>query len=209
MANVGGERVLDLRCAGLIEDQFPWGEWGHSEHTARGGDSEAASLAKPNLFTSTEAAYSLIAAGEGEENIARYLTWAAKLRDDHGFWRNAAGGASPGGPGRVVPSWVRNVRHCAKGLDIGLLFESLRGEDKPVFDWVLAQQRPDGAFPQFPEGSADVWSTAYVLDLLRRCLSGSRHQDAALLFSARREGSEAWIGQLQTRLGRARQWIFD
>ena len=47
---------------------------------------------KPNVFTSCQAAYALVACvGPEVPSIKSFTYWMDSLRDEEGFWRSAAG----------------------------------------------------------------------------------------------------------------------
>lgn len=156
----------------LLADQYEHGEWGKCEIKDPSSHPRTIELSrqKPNIFTSSQAAYALIATGMGDSpSITKYLEWLSDLRDSEGWWRSASGSRVPMGTTRGW-SEVPNIRHTAKGLDVLLLRNDFRPDDARVLRDVLDTQLDSGGFSQVKGGDADIWSTAYVMNLIIRCI---------------------------------------
>jgi hypothetical protein len=189
----------------LIADQFAHGEWGKCE--IKDPTSQPRTLndsqMKPNVFTSCQTAYALVACvGPEAPSIKSFTDWMDSLRDEEGFWRSAAGSPVPMGGGRGWSSAI-NVRHTAKGLDLLLLQDRFCTEDAEVLHYILDTQGEDGSFPQVIGGDSDIWATAYAMNLLIRALCDSRAKATA----PRRKDPQHWSSELTSKLSRARNWI--
>lgn len=188
----------------LVRDQFEHGEWGKcevSDPTSPPRTAEYSRL-KPNVFTSCQAAYALVATGMGSSAcIQRFLDWMNHLRDSEGYWVSAGGSSVPMGASRGW-SEVRNLRHTAKGLDLLLLTEQFVPEDAYVFRSILESQLTVGAYPDIG-GKPDIWATAYVMNLLLRALREANLSKT----SPRGMTSTQWEAVLKGHLGRAREWL--
>jgi hypothetical protein len=189
----------------LIADQFAHGEWGRCE--IKDPTSQPRTLndsqMKPNVFTSCQAAYALVACvGPEVPAIKSFTDWMDSLRDEEGYWRSAAGSPVPMGGGRGWSSAI-NVRHTAKGLDLLLLQDRFYAQDAEVLHYILSTQAENGSFPQVVGGDSDLWATAYAMNLLIRALSDSHAKATA----PRRKDQKQWSSELTTKLSRARDWI--
>lgn len=152
----------------IVDDQFDWGEFGHSEDFGR---SERMAAAKPNFFISCQAAFALVAVeGPDADAVARFVSWVRDTRDDDLWWTSAAGAASPRGPS--APSVVHNLRHTAKALDVLACQGALKAQDVGIVDALLAAGDDDGSWPAYEQGDPEIWATAYMLNLLARLLHG-------------------------------------
>lgn len=189
----------------LVADQFTHGEWGKCE--VKDPTSQPRTLndsqLKPNVFTSCQAAYALVACvGAEHPCIKTFTDWMENLRDEEGYWRSAAGSPVPIGGGRGWSSAI-NVRHTAKGLDLLLLQDRFCGQDAEVLHHILETQGEDGSFPQVVGGDSDIWATAYAMNLLIRALCDPHTRATA----PRRLDPQQWSRELTTKLSRARNWI--
>src|SRR5689334_233710 len=105
--------MADTAVQLLLADQFEHGEWGKCEikdATSQPRTIEDSRL-KPNVFTSCQAAYAVVASLGADRPAARkFVEWMSELRDEEGFWRSAAGSPVPIGGSRGWSSAV-NVRH--------------------------------------------------------------------------------------------------
>jgi hypothetical protein len=150
------------------------------------------------------AAYSLIATGEGGNGaVSRFLRWLEMIRGLHGWWTSASGSLVPMGGSARGWSEVRNIRHTAKGLDVLLLCGEFRPDDATLFREVVGAQLNDGSYPQHPNGIPDLWSTAYVMNLMIRASKG----DGIERTLPRGTSKNQWAEQLETRLEGARAWL--
>ena len=189
----------------LVADQFAHGEWGRCE--VKDPTSQPRTLndsqLKPNVFTSCQAAYALVACvGPEIPAIKTFTGWMDSLRDEEGYWRSAAGSPVPMGGGRGWSSAI-NVRHTAKGLDLLLLQDRLCAQDVEVLHYILSTQEENGSFPQVVGGDSDLWATAYAMNLIIRVL-GDSHAKAT---APRKKDQKQWSSELTTKLSRARDWL--
>lgn len=187
----------------LLADQFSYGEWGQCESSGAARDLEMSRL-KPNFFSSSEAAFSLVASGLVDPRpIVTYLDWIQQTRSSDGWWYSAAGSNAPG---KNSPSWVPNIRHTAKGIDVRILANQFDGEDLRNISPLCNLQHSTGAFPQFPGGLPDLWSTLYVLNLL---ITVTRNDEASRISRPSSASPNAWESGLKTRIERCRAWLTD
>jgi len=190
----------------LNSDQFEYGEWGKCEINDPSNSVKTIddSKIKPNMFTSSQAFYSL--SGIDSKNLALnlFINWIEKIRDDKGYWTSAVGRQSPVTQ-KTEYDAVRNIRHCAKGLDILLFIGKAYAEDSDVFDFILNSQNDDGSFPQFKDGRADIWTTAYVINLFLRLLLNNNYKK----YTKRNVDEEKWKTQIITKLDKATNWMIE
>ncbi|UEM17929.1 hypothetical protein J4G43_052920 (plasmid) [Bradyrhizobium barranii subsp. barranii] len=187
----------------LLADQFNYGEWGKCESPTAARDLEISRL-KPNCFSSSEAAFSLVATGAaGNEAIATYLDWVQKTRSPDGWWHSAAGSKAPS---QNAPAWVRNVRHTAIGIDVRILAKQFDGDDLRNIGPLIALQLSNGAFPQFSGGAADLWSTLYVLNLL---ITVTHNDEACRISRPSNVVPRSWEAELRTKIEKSRAWLTD
>ncbi len=191
---------LDEAITALLNDQFEHGEWGRCE--GAGERTQQDSLAKPNLFTSSEAALALVAiGGAGRPQVQEFLKWVRGLRQNHGWWQSAAGSSTPSQTGS---GWVSNIRHTAKALDVLVLANQLSGEEFGIIPALLRKQLESGAYSQFLGSEPDIWSTLYVMNLMLRILSS---ESLVKLSSPASMATSEWQSEIQTRLDAARAWL--
>lgn len=189
----------------LINDQYSHGEMGRCEATNPTDDPRNFQLSriKPNLFISSQAILSLLATGCTQQDVfEKFFGWLNRLRRPDGYWTSASGSMIPAGKGRGW-SEVKNIRHTAKALDLLFLRGEFVPEDALILHNILSTQRESGAFPQHPDGHDDIWSTAYLVNLIIRSL----HPLNIPKTLPRNTTEEAWATMLRSRLDRARAWI--
>lgn len=192
----------------LTDDQYGHGEWGRCEArdpTADPRDLELSRI-KPNVFTSSQAALALKATGYADEvgALEGFFSWLRSLQAEDGFWTSASGSLNPAGPDRGW-SEVHNFRHTAKSLDLLMLGDRFRPEDALTFGSVIRAQLGEGSLPQHPDGGADLWSTAYAMNLMAR---GSRPSNLPKTLP-RNTDEEEWAVHLRGRRDRARGWLLS
>jgi hypothetical protein len=197
--------VLQQGIDWLAGDQFDYGEWGKSEVNDPGHAPRTieTSRLKPNVFTSCQAAYALLAThGSHVPEVSRFVDWLVRLRDDSGWWLSAMGSRVPIGANRGWAA-VKNIRHTAKGLDVLLLRNDFRADDASVLRALIESQLESGAYAHVEGGDADIWTTAYVMNLILRSRSPGRLR----LSTPRGMSDDEWAIELTTRLDRARAWL--
>jgi hypothetical protein len=192
----------------LVDDRYAHGEWGRCEATDPTADPRdlESSRIKPNIFTSSQAVLSLRATEYADEvgALESFFSWLRGLQAEDGFWTSASGSLNPAGPDRGW-SEVHNIRHTAKSLDLLMLRDNFRPEDALTFGSVIRAQLADGSLPQYPDGGADLWSTAYAMNLMAR---GSRPSN--LLKTLPRNIDEGeWAVRLRGCRDRARSWLLS
>jgi hypothetical protein len=189
----------------LAQDQYPHGEWGRCEATNPTDDVRALELSriKPNIFTSSQAVLSLLSTGFSKhESYKAFFSWLQELRSDNGYWTSAGGSRIPSGKNRGW-SEVKNIRHTAKALDLLMLRGEFVPADAAIVHEILGSQCENGAFPQHPGSASDMWSTAYVINMIIRCLySDNLHKSLP-----RKTKTEDWAVTLRSHLDRARAWL--
>ncbi|MEM1369482.1 MAG: hypothetical protein AAGG02_16035 [Cyanobacteria bacterium P01_H01_bin.15] len=158
---------------------------------------------KPHFFSSMYAHYALVSTGADATTWKkRYHNWVNRLRNSNGYWTSASGAEVPFGKNR---GWTKvvNIRHTAKGLDILMLLGQFVSADAQIFNHVIQSQFENGAFPQLTDGSEDLWSTSYVMNLLIRAMS----PDNLKLTLPRGITIDSWKTTLSNKLERALTWI--
>lgn len=200
---------IELRIAEahewLAQDQYPHGEWGRCEATNPTDDVRdmETSRIKPNVFTSSQAILSLISTGyKNNKTYDSFFAWLQELRSENGYWTSASGSRFPSGKDRGW-SEVKNIRHTAKVLDLLMLRDEFVPADAAIIHEILRSQCENGAFPQHSEGAPDVWSTAYVMNMIIRCLNAENIHKSL----PRRIKTEDWALTLRSHLQRARAWL--
>ncbi len=191
----------------LINDQYEHGEWGKNESKNPTDEPRTFEFSKlkPNLFSSAQALYALIATGSKNKDFStKFYRWLCSLRDDDGYWTSASGSSIPFGSGRGW-SEVINIRHTAKALDILMLMNEFVPSDAEVFYDILKYQLDSGAFPQLVGGHGEIWSTAYVMNLIIRAL----HPQNISKTRPRNKKNEEWASELRNYLDKARAWIYS
>ena len=191
----------------LINDQYEHGEWGKNESKNPTDEPRTFEFSrlKPNLFSSSQALYALIATGAMDKTFAeKFFDWLHKLRDGNGYWTSASGSNIPFGTARGW-SEVINIRNTAKALDILMLMNEFVSSDVENFYYVINSQLDSGAFPQIVGGSGEIWSTAYVMNLIIRALQPKN----ILKTRPRNKRNDEWASELQNYLGKARAWIYS
>lgn len=189
----------------LIKDQYSYGEWG--KHEISNPTEEPRTLEhsklKPHFFSSMYAFYSLISTNAEKGSwFDNYMKWINSIRNEQGYWTSASGSEVPFGSSRGWSN-VINIRHTAKGLDLLLLTEEFVGEDTPILMHVLKSQKENGAFTQLIDGSVDIWSTAYAMNLLIRLLD----EKYLKITKPRALSIDLWKSEISTALKRAHAWI--
>ncbi len=199
------EELLDHMHKWLIEDQYSHGEWGKHEIICSNDKVRTLedSKLKPHFFSSMYAFYTLVSTGcKNTECLIKYKKWFYSLRDENGYWRSASGSEIPFGRKRGWSS-VINIRHTAKGLDLLLLSNEFVSDDVEVLKHILDSQHLNGAFPQLMDGPSDLWSTAYVMNLLIRLIEDNNLR----LTKPRNIKIGRWKSELSNKLNKAQAWI--
>lgn len=153
----------------IIQDQYAWGEFGRSEEISEHPRTADMASAKPNFWVSSQAAFALVAiSGPEHPAVKRFERWVAEERAHDGWWTTQTGAISPRGGAR--PSTVHNLRHTAKGLDLLVCQGKFSAKDVPILEALLNAGDSDGSWPGYHNGDAELWSTAYVVNLIARLL---------------------------------------
>lgn len=153
----------------IVEDQYEWGEFGRSEDTSGQPRTAELASAKPNLWVSSQAAFALVAISGPEHPAVRHFErWVRAERAHDGWWTTQTGATSPRGGAR--PATVHNLRHTAKGLDLLACRREFSAGDVPILQALLDAGHPDGSWPGYHNGDAEIWATAYVVNLIARLL---------------------------------------
>lgn len=189
----------------LAHDQYPHGEWGKCEAfnpTDDFRDMEISRI-KPNIFTSSQAVLSLLSTGFARHEIYEvFFRWLHGLRREDGYWTSASGSRIPSGRDRGW-SEVRNLRHTSKALDLLMLTNEFVPADAAIVQEILDAQCENGAFAQHPGSVPDLWSTAYVMNMIIRCL----HADNLHKSLPRKTTMDDWAVILRNHLDKARAWL--
>ncbi|UPU37468.1 hypothetical protein M1B72_07115 [Geomonas paludis] len=203
---MGTESGLISALDWLAADQYSYGEWGRCESTDPTAEPRTFEIStlKPNFFISSQAALALRAtSAQYGSNLDSFFRWLDELRDtSSGFWTSAGGALVPFGNKRGW-SAIKNIRHTAKALDLLFLADKFTSGDAPVLQNVLEYQMGNGAFPQVPDGPSDIWSTAYVVNMIIRAKQLEHLKKSV----PRGRSEDSWSSTLTTHLDRARAWL--
>lgn len=201
------KNTLDHCRQWLINDQHEYGEFGRHEiiNPTDLPRTYELSLIKPNVFSSIVAYTTLLATGNVPSSTNdSFHKWIEGIRSDNGYWTSASGKTMPFS-GRAGWSSNINLRHTAKGLDYNLLSGNFGYQDALIFNDIITSQLSDGSFPQFKGMDADLWSTAYYINLLIRATMEEN------LRSTLPRGYKIldWKNQLKNKLDRAINWLLE
>lgn len=151
----------------IKQDQFEYGEWGRSELNEGEIRTLEDSKEHPNVFSSVYAANTLriLDVDSFEDCDNRMCAWQNELRDIEGYWVSEIAKTMPFG--RKKFSGLRNIRHTAKGLDYFLQTNRFSiADDNPIILKLLETQNKDGGFAQFQGRESEIWTTAYLINLM-------------------------------------------